>query len=312
MQHLSSCYFCGTALDAPLEEYPVVPELFRNGDTPETTATLCPTCYEKLETVLDAVVDAATDGEPTPADSATETTEKTETPDETPASDDSETTTDDITADDVAAMAGDLDSRILDDDTDDVASDDPTAADTTTDDDITAEDVAAMAGDIDEGILDDTDEEDDDSDDLREAMSADVPAELDAGGDDETAAETADTDTSDPLADDGDANETVDNTDETVDDTDADSTAAEVTSDSETETGDDDAPTAARTSISALEYNKVMRLLQNRQFPVARAEIETVAANAYDLSQQECAEVIDLAVDRGLIGESGDQLVRPE
>jgi hypothetical protein len=55
-----------------------------------------------------------------------------------------------------------------------------------------------------------------------------------------------------------------------------------------------------------------MRLLQNREFPVERAEIETVAANAYGLSQSECAEVIDLAVDRGLIDEDGANLVRSE
>jgi hypothetical protein len=67
-----------------------------------------------------------------------------------------------------------------------------------------------------------------------------------------------------------------------------------------------------RTTVSALEYNKVMRLLQNREFPVDRAEIQTVAANAYGLAEHECAEVIDLAIDRGLIAEHDGQLVRPE
>jgi hypothetical protein len=64
-------------------------------------------------------------------------------------------------------------------------------------------------------------------------------------------------------------------------------------------------------SISALEYNKVMRLLQNREFPVDRAEIETVAANAYGLAESDCAAVIDLAIDRGLLREEGGQLRRP-
>jgi hypothetical protein len=77
----------------------------------------------------------------------------------------------------------------------------------------------------------------------------------------------------------------------------------------DTETGDEP---ATRTTVSALEYNKVMRLLQNREFPVDRAEIQTVAANAYGLAQHECAEVIDLAIDRGLIDERDGQLVRPE
>lgn len=76
---------------------------------------------------------------------------------------------------------------------------------------------------------------------------------------------------------------------------------------------DDEASNAAgtRTTISALEYNRVMRLLQNREFPVDRDEILTVAANAYSLGREDCAEVIDLAIDRGLIEESEGQLTRP-
>lgn len=74
----------------------------------------------------------------------------------------------------------------------------------------------------------------------------------------------------------------------------------------------EDEETAAKTTISALEYNKVMRMLQNRDFPVNRDEIELVAANAYDLAQSECAQVIDLAVDRGLLDEREGQLHRPE
>jgi hypothetical protein len=70
--------------------------------------------------------------------------------------------------------------------------------------------------------------------------------------------------------------------------------------------------TPARTTISALEYNKVMRLLQNREFPVERAEIIEVAASAYDLAEADCEEVIDLAIDRGLLEETEGQLVRPE
>jgi len=79
------------------------------------------------------------------------------------------------------------------------------------------------------------------------------------------------------------------------------------------ETRETEEAVTARTTLSALEYNKVMRLLQNREFPVDREEIETVATNAYDLRRSECAEVIDLAVDRGLIEEDEEdgQLRRP-
>lgn len=65
-------------------------------------------------------------------------------------------------------------------------------------------------------------------------------------------------------------------------------------------------------SISALEYNKVMRLLQNREFPIDREEIVTVAASAYQVSRYDCDRVIDLAIDRGLIEEADGQLLRPD
>jgi hypothetical protein len=65
--------------------------------------------------------------------------------------------------------------------------------------------------------------------------------------------------------------------------------------------------------ISALEYNKVMRLLQNRAFPVDRQEIVTVAANAYEVSRRDCDRVIDAAIERGLLAEDeAGQLVRAE
>lgn len=68
----------------------------------------------------------------------------------------------------------------------------------------------------------------------------------------------------------------------------------------------------AETTVSALEYNKVVRLLKNREFPVDRGEIEAVAENAYDLAPGECAAIIDLAVDRGLVAEEDGRLSRPE
>ncbi|MFB6233153.1 MAG: hypothetical protein ABEH61_02735, partial [Haloarculaceae archaeon] len=78
------------------------------------------------------------------------------------------------------------------------------------------------------------------------------------------------------------------------------------------DSGGGDGGETAQTTVSALEYNKVMRLLQNRDFPVDRAEIQTVAANAYGLAEHECGAVIDLAIERGLIGEQDGHLVRPE
>ncbi|MFT4945965.1 MAG: hypothetical protein ACI8TL_000194 [Natronomonas sp.] len=67
-----------------------------------------------------------------------------------------------------------------------------------------------------------------------------------------------------------------------------------------------------RRSISALEYNKVMRLLQNREFPVDRMELMAVAASTYDLAEADCAAVLDTAIDRGLLAEDGDTLIKPD
>ncbi len=57
-------------------------------------------------------------------------------------------------------------------------------------------------------------------------------------------------------------------------------------------------------------YRKVLRLLQNREFPVDRAEFETVAANAYELSPGEVGAALDAAVDRGLIDDEAGTLHR--
>jgi hypothetical protein len=76
----------------------------------------------------------------------------------------------------------------------------------------------------------------------------------------------------------------------------------------EASTGDDD----RETTLSALEYNKVMRLLQNREFPVDRTEIVDLAAGAYELTEPECDEIVDLAVDRGLVDQEAGKLVQPD
>jgi hypothetical protein len=66
-------------------------------------------------------------------------------------------------------------------------------------------------------------------------------------------------------------------------------------------------------TLSPFQYNKVMRLLENRDFPVAIAEFEAIATNAYQLEPSDVEAVIEAAIDRGLIerGEDGETLVRP-
>lgn len=56
---------------------------------------------------------------------------------------------------------------------------------------------------------------------------------------------------------------------------------------------------------------RIVRLLQNRSFPIDRSEIEAVATGAYDLDPGECAAAIDGLVQRGLLVEDEGQLDRP-
>ncbi len=265
MDRLSSCYFCGTAMDDTVREYRVVPVELRGGDD-VTTATLCPTCHDKLERLLAPVVGAAGgDGatldahEPRrqPADNA-----RSETAD----------------SDEDAGRAGD---------------------------DGGGSDRSEGHSGSETG---DWEREDDEHSGGTDPDLVDVGGPLaggSAGGEDGETVRITHTREDDGTGGGADPDEGED-VGETTDSTDD----GEKAGDSGEE--DDDESEPARTTVSALEYNKVMRLLQNREFPVDRAEIQAVAANAYGLAEHECAEVIDLAVDRGLIAEQDGQLVRPE
>lgn len=87
-----------------------------------------------------------------------------------------------------------------------------------------------------------------------------------------------------------------------ADDEDAEAAGAEATS-----------PSQPPETLSPFQYNKVMRLLENREFPVEIAEFEAIATNAYQLEPSDVEAVIEAAIARGLIerGEDGETLVRP-
>jgi hypothetical protein len=250
MDHLASCYFCGSALDAPLQDYRVVPVEMRDDDD-VTTATLCGSCHPKLERLLAPVVRAAG------GDGAT-------------------------------LDARDAD-RVRNPSTTDEAETEPRSGRPDDDSEDGLVDLGAGLVDVDDPLAGgdqsgDTEEPPADTPGYESSGSAAPDAGGDRGSEDEEPARATRT-------------EKQDGSDE-----------SETRTEAEDDTGDDE---TTRATVSALEYNRVMRLLQNREFPVDRAEIQTVAANAYGLAEHECAEVIDLAVDRGLVAEQGDQLVRP-
>jgi hypothetical protein len=78
----------------------------------------------------------------------------------------------------------------------------------------------------------------------------------------------------------------------------------------------DDAATGeeedADPSLTALEYTKVMRLLENRELPVDREEIRVVATNAYQIRPAEFDTIVDAAIERGMIVEEDGQFVATE
>jgi hypothetical protein len=364
MEQLSSCYFCGTALDEPLETYLL--GLGRGG--PSGSVVLCPSCHQKLETVLEAADVGADSLSPADdaelggmLDSAAEATAAGDdaspdpTADEPPAdgSDDGSepTATDDGgehgAAEPVQADTGAAAETAVAEEpwpeADGATEDEPTetgeraasGADAGGDPDTTESESDAGASESEDGDSesDATDPEPDADNTASEADDA-VGTGTDAADilvdpeSDDSLVESSSTDSGDEtltaemeadVPDEFEAGEDAET--DAVEGASANGTGAATTEDGpSTETGQADSEassdgndaTPAGNQVSALEYNKVMRLLQNREFPVDRQEIIVVATSAYGLADAECNQVIDLAIDRGLIDEDGDQLLRPD
>jgi len=246
MDQLSSCYFCGGALDVSLAEYPVVPKALRPDAETQGTVVLCSTCRQKLAAIVEPVVEAAeastADADPgsVPLDEPERDLADEPEPESAPGD-----TVVDPAADGTLLGGASGDSSGTDAD---ATAADPDAA-TRTATDATASDAAGTDTDSSDG-----------------------------------------TTTESGAGDDGDA---------TVD--------GETDADSEAQSTADREP-----SLTKLEYNKVMRLLQNRELPVDRAEIREVAVNAYDIEPEQFDAVIDAAVERDLLGQSNGRLVEAE
>jgi hypothetical protein len=127
-----------------------------------------------------------------------------------------------------------------------------------------------------------------------------APDHADGGGDTSPRAETS----SDPLSEETASGETEGEQDRNE------------TADDGTEQSQDDVSgpgSAGGTgSVTKREYNKVIRLLQNREFPVDRREFIAVASNAYQLSEADCERILDVAVDQGALDEDDGELVRTD
>jgi len=108
-----------------------------------------------------------------------------------------------------------------------------------------------------------------------------------------------------------DASETAADADGTTDgrdDTDETAPDIEVTKRDagEADTSTDDGETASDDVPDG--YYKVLRLLQNREFPMERAELTALVTGAYDVSEPQCERILEEAIERGVLVENGSKL----
>jgi len=263
MPDLSACYFCGAAADAQVREYDVVPDAA--DESLRSTATLCPGCREKLETVLSPVVRGARPSDE-PVDVRLE-----------------------------AIEAGDADA----------AASTPTL-------EVESEDILAAADRSRDAADDETaaaDAEDSDATNVDAGSGGTGPA---------SGVENGSATDADPFAGTGDDSATDgiafgDGTDASASSGSDTEPESEPTGGESTTSGSD----AASASTGDVErpdadtYNRVVRLLQNREFPVNRSEFSELASSAYDIPADECANVIDYAIQRGELVERSGMLKKP-
>lgn len=286
MERLSSCYFCGDAVDASVAEYSLVESDRYDVDT-DHRIVLCPTCRRKLTDVIERVVSAMFDDDRDPEEVAAG-------PGDDP-----------MTATDVEAVGSD--------DGLDTAADPLVDVDGTENGVPKSEDDESEYGD---GTADDVEGAD--------GAAADEEAETDeattAAADSAGAATEEESDGERDGWGDGDVNEDesgVEDDEETEsddsdggEDDDGQTTAVGASESGGGTDADDGGATAETTDYEKAEFNKIVRLLQNRDFPVEIDELVVVASSAYGIDEPTCHAVIRALVDRGVVEDRGDELVR--
>ncbi|ELZ95316.1 hypothetical protein C440_09567 [Haloferax mucosum ATCC BAA-1512] len=155
----------------------------------------------------------------------------------------------------------------------------------------------------------------DESTDGQDDKTGGESVETEPSGDEPTTGEPTEGDSPDPLGDAGhsatsvEADETSENDSETTPGVEADQTGASDAS--ETESADEEKSGDSDMRPEPPKFRKVIRILQNREFPVERAEIESLASGAYDLDDDEVADIFDYAIERDLLVDDGGMLRRP-
>ncbi|WP_247730794.1 hypothetical protein [Halovivax limisalsi] len=83
---------------------------------------------------------------------------------------------------------------------------------------------------------------------------------------------------------------------------------ADAGNDGESPAAPDASAGAAAESTAPQSYGKVLRLLRNRDLPMARSDVEGLAAGAYDLESHQVEAILDRAIERGDLIEDGRQI----
>lgn len=263
---------CDFCGDEAVGTFEIVPHELEPTDAEQRRVLLCPDCETRLEGLLEPLLDRLGVEEPTTGDRVGSSAGRTDA-----ASERENDTTGGRTGDSLR--------------TDD--SDDGGTADDTTDSD-------------DGGTGDATDPAVKTTDSVGETDDA----EADEPGSDGSTDPETDGDGDTDLDDDGDS-ETV-AFDESPDPSDeSDGPANESTGPDADEHGDDEGGNAAADPRPPSGYNRVMRLLRNRELPMDRTDAESLVAGAYDLEGHEVDAIIEFAVRTGELEEDGEQLVRP-
>jgi hypothetical protein len=71
-------------------------------------------------------------------------------------------------------------------------------------------------------------------------------------------------------------------------------------------------PTDGLDEISVDEYNRVIRLLQNRELPIDRDAFVQLATNAYEMREGTVEALLDQVIEKGSLAVSDGELVRPD
>ena len=321
MEQLSSCYFCGEALDASLDEYPLVPDSLAPAGGDRQTIVLCPTCKRKLDPVVEVVANAVVN-----ADVSSDRSAAGDDVVVADSGDGAAGATDDsgsggATGVDDSGLGGVEGGRGAADDSELGSADTGTAAVDDEDADAGSTSIidATASGDH-EGFDGETT---DDAADSRSSSQSDIGSTL---GDDDDVLRPVGSDSDAPTtadegvrSDEGPGAETSTAPEEprertytsgqraggrpTGQDRDGNDGSGDGGDD-----GSDEGESDRDITLSRLENTNVMRLLQNREFPVDRDDFVVVASSAYEVPPRHCEKVIDLAVKHDLLREEDGEL----